>query len=98
METKEYCENVTLELSEWKEKVDGIVRRLDGRSTGEKEKVYYDLNGLHIVSDELKERIDGLSKACMMNWKPFGGDDHEVTWPEQSARTFGFVSQSDIGG
>jgi hypothetical protein len=98
METREYCNNVTLELAEWKAKVDGIVRKLDSRSTGEKEKVYYDVNGLHIVADELNERIDGLTRACMMNWAPARSEDHEVTWPEQSSRSWDFISQSDFGG
>ncbi len=98
METKEYCDNVTLELAEWKSKLDGVIGKLDKRSTGEKEGVYYDVNGLHIVADELNDRIEGMRVACMMNWAPFKGDDHEVTWPEQSARTWDFISQSDIGG
>lgn len=98
METKEYCDNVTLELAGWKDKVDGLVKKLDRMSTGEKERVYYEVNGLHIVQSELNDRIDGLNRACMMNWEPFRGDDHEITWPEQSARTWDFISQSDIGG
>jgi hypothetical protein len=96
MDTREYCDNVTHELAGWQEKLDGIVKKIERMSTGEKEKVYYELNGLNIVADELRTRIDGLSKACSLNWKPVKGDDHEVTWPKDSAR--GFVSESDFGG
>ena len=96
MDTREYCDNVTHELAGWKAKLDGIVKKMERISTGEKEKVYYELNGLQIMADELKERIDGLNRACSLNWEPFKGDDHEVTWPKASAR--GFVSESDFGG
>jgi hypothetical protein len=96
METREYCDNVTYELAGWKAKIDGIVKKVERMSTGEKEKVFYELNGLQIVADELRERIEGLRTACSLNWKPVKGDDHEVTWPEPSAR--GSVAQSDFGG
>jgi hypothetical protein len=95
---KDYCDNVTVELSEWKEKVEKIVRKLDSMSTGDKEKVVGELNGLHILTHELNERIEGLSKACMLNWEPRRGEDHDVVWPEQTSKTFGSVSQSDFGG
>ena len=93
---KDYCDNVTVELSAWKAKVDKIVGRLDSMSTGEK--VVGELNGLHILTHELNERIEGLSKACMLNWEPRRGEDHDVVWPEQTAKTFGSVAESDKGG
>ncbi len=96
MNTTEYCDNVTHELAEWKSKLDGIVSKVERLSTGDKEKVFYELNGLQIMADELRDRIEGLNKACSLNWEPFKGDDHEVTWPIPSAR--GYVSESDFGG
>jgi hypothetical protein len=96
MDSREYCDNVTHELAGWKAKLDGIVKKVERMSTGEKEKVYYELNGLQIVVDELRNRIEGLSKACSLNMEPYRGDDHEVTWPESSAK--GTVAESDFGG
>ncbi len=97
MELNDYCDNVTRELSGWKEKMDGIVRKFDHVSTGDKERVVNEVNELHIIADELYDRIEGLKKACMTSWKPVR-DDHDVVWPEQSQRTWSFISQSDIGG
>ena len=96
-EYKEYCTNLTSELSGWKEKIDHIVARFDHMSTGEKERFVGEVNGLHIISDELYDRVRGLNTACEMNYMPLM-EDHDVTWPEQSERTYARVSQSDFGG
>jgi len=96
-EYKEYCDNLTFELEGWKDKIDYIVDRFDHLSTGEKERFVGEVNGLHIISSELTERVRGLNSACEMNWMP-QREDHDVTWPEQSEKTYARVSQSDFGG
>jgi hypothetical protein len=88
---------VSLELSGWKSKVDGLVRKLDHMSTGSKEKVVNEVNELHIIAEELSDRIDGLAKFCSTDWRA-QKEDHNVIWPEQSGSTWNRVSQSDIGG
>ncbi len=97
METREYCDNVSFELAGWKSRIDGVVRKLDHVNTGAKEKVVDEVNELHIISDELDTRLQELCNACMTNWEP-KMEDHEITWPEQSDRTWNFISLSDIGG
>jgi len=96
-EYTEYCNNLTSELSGWKEKIDHIVERFDHMSTGEKERFVGEVNGLHIISDELNDRVLGLNTACEVNWLP-KREDHDIAWPEQSEVTYARVSQSDFGG
>lgn len=96
-EYKEYCDNLTYELAGLKEKIDHIVERFDHMSTGEKERFVGEVNGLHIISDELADRMQGLSSACEMNWMP-DREAHDVAWPEQSEKSYARVSQSDFGG
>ena len=98
MEIRDYCTNVTAELAGWKSKVDGVVSKLDHTSTGYKEKVFFEVNELHMISDELNDRIEGLTKACMRSWQPQRESGHEVVWPEQSPRMSDEISLSDIGG
>jgi hypothetical protein len=98
MEIKDYCTNVTAELSGWKAKVDGVVRKLDHISTGDKERVVPEVNELHMLSDELYDRIEVLTRTCMTSWQPQPEFGHDVIWPEQSARMWETVSQSDFGG
>ncbi len=98
MEIRDYCTNVTAELAGWKSKVDGVVSKLDHASTGDKERVVLEVNELHMLADELNDRIEGLNRACMTSWQPQKEIGHDIIWPEQSARTWDTVSQSDIGG
>ena len=94
---KEYCDNLTFELAGWKDKIDHIVDRFDHLSTGEKERFVGEVNGLHIISSELSDRVLALNTACEMNYMP-PTDEHDVAWPEQSEMTYARVSQSDFGG
>ena len=95
---RDYCDNVSTELSGWKEKVLEVVDKLDHMSTGEKEKVVNEVFALHMIVEELNDRIDGLRKFCDINWKPvvYGGVE---SWqrPNSVERSYG-VPQSDIGG
>jgi len=94
---KDYCDTVGLELSGWRDKVDDLLRKLDHMSTGAKEKVVSEVNGLHILAEELNERIAKLGRECSTNWQP-QREDHDVVWPAQNAGTFNELAQSDIGG
>jgi hypothetical protein len=97
METREYCDNVVLELGGWKTKVDDVLRKFDRASTGYKEKVVGEVNGLHIIAEELDDRLKGLCNACMTTWEP-QMEDHDIVWPEQSSGTWNAISESDFGG
>jgi len=96
-ELREYCDNLAYELEGWKEKLDHVVSQFDHVSTGEKEKVVGEINGLHILSDEMEMRLEGLCGSCNTEWDS-GRDDHSVVWPERLMETSRGVSVSDIGG
>ncbi|MBM9605390.1 hypothetical protein [Desulfopila inferna] len=70
MELKDYCRNVEMELTNWKSKLYDIIRKMDTAPTGEKEKMYEEINGLHILLTELEDRIDGLRTSCPTEWQP----------------------------
>ncbi len=75
MEIKDYCHNVEKELNIWKSKLYDIIRKMDQADTGDKEKMYEDINGLHILMSELEERIENLRTSCPTDWKP---DEEEI--------------------
>jgi hypothetical protein len=70
MEIKDYCTNVSMELTFWKAKLYDVIHKMDQMSTGEKEKMYEHINGLHIMMTELEDRLNALQKECPTEWDP----------------------------
>ena len=70
MDVNSYCSNLTIELAAWKAKAYDIVRRLDKLPSGDKEKVLPQVNDLHILIEELDDRIGRLKNECPTNWSP----------------------------
>lgn len=70
MDLKTYCSTVSIELTGWKAKLYDVVRKLDKVPTGDKEKVVPLVNHLHIVMEELGDRIDRLEHECPTEWQP----------------------------
>jgi len=99
-EIKDYCDNVSVELAGWKAKVSEVVRKLDQRPTGDKEKVVAEVNELHMVMDELSDRIERLRLECATSWKPEREEiDNKVGWLRQKLDEIGdTIPQGDIGG
>ncbi len=64
MENKEYCDNITAELSGWKSKIDSVVGKFDHASSNDKKGVMNEVGELHKITDELKYRIKGLKGKC----------------------------------
>jgi hypothetical protein len=70
MELQDYCRNVQTELTGWKAKVYDVMRRLDRADTGDKGKVVSQVNDLHIIVEELDDRISQLERECPTEWHP----------------------------
>jgi predicted nucleic acid-binding Zn-ribbon protein len=70
MDVKDYCRNVNAELTAWKAKLYDVIRQMDKLSTGDKQRMYEQINGLHIVMTELEDRLDQLRTACPTEWAP----------------------------
>jgi len=70
MEVKDYCKNVDIELTAWKAKLYNVIRRMDELPTGAKQRMFENVNGLHILMTELEDRIDSLRTSCPTEWNP----------------------------
>ena len=100
MDVTSYCENVSKELTGWKAKVDGIVKKIDKMPSGDKEKVVPLVNELHALIDEIDDRIARLKRECPAEWSPDKieldskisriANIYEEVWPN--------VSDADVGG
>ena len=70
MDVKDYCKNVDIELNAWRAKLYNVMRQMDDLPTGDKQRMYEKVNGLHIIVTELDERIDQLRTSCPTEWAP----------------------------
>lgn len=75
MELSDYCKGVDGELTIWKAKLYDVLSRIDQLETGNKQRMYEQVNGLHILMSELEERIDKLRRECPTEWQP---DQEEI--------------------
>ena len=70
MDLQDYCRNVQIELSVWQAKVKEVVRRLDQADTGDKSNVVSQVYDLHIILEELDQRVTQLETECPTEWHP----------------------------
>lgn len=64
MATKKYCSNVSVELEEWSEKLHALSGEIGRLSTGEKYRIFPQIEELHMILTELDDRLCGLVQAC----------------------------------
>lgn len=100
MEVKDYCKGVDMELTLWKARLYDVISKIDRLPTGNKQRMYEEVNGLHIVMADLDERIEKLRRECPTEWKP-EKEDIRGRLTELSSRyndTAGVLFDYDIGG
>lgn len=92
MEIKDYCKNIEVELSQWQGKLDHIVSKLDSMPTSSKEKVYEEVNDLHMLTAEIGDRIERLRTQCSISWEP----EFDEATPTVSGSSKRFNDVSDV--
>jgi len=100
MEIKDYCKGVDMELTLWKAKLYDVISQIERLPTGSKQRMYEEVNGLHIVMAELEERIEKLRKECPTEWQP-QQEDIKMKISELNTRyndTAGVLFDYDYGG
>lgn len=70
MEIKDYCNNVQMELNNWKARLYDVMRKVDKLSTGEKQHMFENIEDVHILMTELNDRIEKLRTECPTEWEP----------------------------
>lgn len=60
MEISDYCKSVNIELTMWKARLYDVISKIDHLPTGDKQRMYEEVNGLHIMMAELEDRIEKL--------------------------------------
>jgi hypothetical protein len=70
MDVESYCDNLTIELTGWKAKIYDIMRKLDKLPSGDKGKILGNVNDLHVLVEEMDDRIERLRNQCPSDWSP----------------------------
>lgn len=70
MEIKDYCRYVDSELTIWKARLYDVISKMDSLPTDKKQRMFEEVNGLHIVVSDLENRIEKLRKECPLAWEP----------------------------
>jgi predicted nuclease with TOPRIM domain len=100
MDVKTYCDGTLIELGSWKAKVYDVVRKLDKAPSADKDKLLPLVNDLHIIIEELGDRLEKLRRECPTNWAPDRTELETKTahlkkkWEE----TWKAISPADFGG
>jgi len=64
MNAKNCCKTMEMELAGWKAMVYDIVRNMEKLPGGEKEKILPNIQDIHILVEEMDNRIDEIRERC----------------------------------
>jgi hypothetical protein len=64
MASRDYCEKVSEELEIWSDKLHELSSKIDRLSTGEKERMFSQIEGLHILMTEMDDRLCQMLESC----------------------------------
>lgn len=100
VEVLDFCNSLIVELSTWKAKMYDLVKKLDRTSTGAKEKVVNEVNELHMIIEELGDRIEKLRRECPVSWGPDRTEiENKMGYMGRKMQgILDTISNSDIGG
>lgn len=90
MDAKSYCDSLLIELTGWKAKTYDVVRKLDKMSSGDKQKVVPQVNELHMILENLEDRVHKLRTECPVQWEPDKiALESKLTHAKKNGRRFG---------
>ena len=94
MDVMDYCSNVGIELMAWKAKLYDMIRKIEGLSSGDKEKMLGNIGDLHNLMTEMEDRVNQLKNECPSEWSP---QKKEIDNAHTDIRAKYEETMSDIG-
>jgi hypothetical protein len=70
MDVKDYCKSMETEMTAWKAKLYDVMRKVDKLGTAEREKVLPNIEDLHMLLEEMEDRVSKLKTECPVEWSP----------------------------
>jgi SHS2 domain-containing protein len=77
MDVQDYCKSMETELTAWKAKLYDVMRKVDKLGSAEKEKVLPNVEDLHMLLEEMSDRVVKLKTECPSDWSPIKAEIDE---------------------
>ena len=77
MDVTDYCKNMEMEMTTWKAKLYDVTRKVDKLGSAEKEKILANVEDLHMLLEEMSDRVENLRTECPSDWSPMKKDIDE---------------------
>ena len=74
MDVKDFCKGMENEMTAWKAKLYDTMRKVDRLGTAEKEKMLANVEDLHMLLQEMSDRVEQLKTECPSDWSPMKKD------------------------
>lgn len=74
MDVLDYCKGLENEMTAWKAKLYDVMRKVDSLGTKEREKVLPNIEDLHMLLEEMNDRVTTLKTECPSEWSPVKKD------------------------
>ena len=98
MNVYDYCETVTMELGNWKNKLAVLDHKIATLPCGSKEKMLGSIEELHMVIAEMEDRLYNLEHSCPISWRPASGEERVGTVTFNYEAASGEKVDYDFGG
>ena len=70
MDVQDYCKGMETEMTAWKAKLYDVMRKVDRLGSADKEKVLPNIEDLHMLLEEMSDRVEKLKTECPSEWSP----------------------------
>jgi hypothetical protein len=70
MDVQDYCKGMETEMTAWKAKLYDVMRKIDKLGTAERVKVLPNIEDLHMLLEEMTDRVQNLKTECPSDWSP----------------------------
>ena len=77
MDVQDYCKSMETEMTAWKAKLYDVMRKVDKLGTAEKEKILPNIEDLHMLLEEMSDRVTKLKTECPSEWSPMKNEIEE---------------------
>jgi hypothetical protein len=70
MDVMDYCKGMETEMTAWKAKFYDVMRKVDSLGSADKEKLLPNIEDLHMLLEEMADRVEKLKTECPSDWSP----------------------------